>query len=262
MQAGQMAYDRAITVFSPDGRLFQVEYAREAVKRGTTTVGMKFKQGVVLIVDKRISSRLIEPQSIDKIFQIDDYVGCATSGLVADARVLVDRARIEAQINKITYGESMTVDNLVKRLCDFKQTFTQYGGVRPFGTSLLIAGVDETGKHLYETDPSGALMAYKAGSIGSGRNAVIGLFEEEYKDDMTLDECIALGLKALDRATDGDLNADAVEVGLVTEKKPFQKMDPKEVSKHVEAFLRTKKADRGDKADKADKGEKGEKAEA
>src|SRR5512136_1390504 len=108
MQAGQMAYDRAITVFSPDGRLFQVEYAREAVKRGTTTVGMKFKQGVVLIVDKRISSRLIEPQSIDKIFQIDESIGCATSGLVADARVLVDRARIEAQINKITYGESMT----------------------------------------------------------------------------------------------------------------------------------------------------------
>ena len=105
-----MAYDRAITVFSPDGRLFQVEYAREAVKRGTTTVGMKYKNGVVLIVDKRISSRLIEPQSIDKIYQIDSNIGCATSGLVADARVLVDRARIEAQINKITYGEPLTVE--------------------------------------------------------------------------------------------------------------------------------------------------------
>jgi len=256
MQAGQMAYDRAITVFSPDGRLFQVEYAREAVKRGTTTVGMKFRQGVVLIVDKRISSRLIEPQSIDKIFQIDESIGCATSGLVADARVLVDRARIEAQINKITYGEAMTVDNLVKRLCDFKQTFTQYGGVRPFGTSLLIAGVDENGKHLYETDPSGALMAYKAGSIGSGRNAVIGLFEEEYKDDMPLDDCIQLGLKALDRATDGDINAEAVEIGLVTEKKPFQKMDPKEVSKHVETFMKTKKAEKSEKADKGEKEEK------
>ncbi len=254
MQAGQMAYDRAITVFSPDGRLFQVEYAREAVKRGTTTVGMKFKSGVLLIVDKRISSRLIEPQSIDKIFQIDENIGCATSGLVADARVLVDRARIESQINKITYGEPMTVDNLVKRLCDFKQTFTQYGGVRPFGTSLLIAGVDETGRHLYETDPSGALMAYKAGSIGSGRNAVIGLFEEEYKDDMNLDDCIQLGLKSLDRATDGDLNAEAVEIGLVTDKKPFQKMDAKEVSKHVEAFMKAKKQAK----DKSEKDEKGE----
>ncbi len=231
-----MAYDRAITVFSPDGRLFQVEYAREAVKRGTTTVGMKYKNGVVFIVDKRISSRLIEAKSIEKIFKIDDNIGCATSGLVADARVLVDRARIEAQINKITYGEHMTVDNLVKRLCDFKQTFTQYGGVRPFGTSLLIAGVDENGRHLYETDPSGALMAYKAGSIGSGRNAVIGLFEDEYKENLSLDGCIALGLKALDKATDADLNAEAVEIGLVTDKKPFQKMDQKDVAKHVSAF--------------------------
>jgi len=235
-----MAYDRAITVFSPDGRLFQVEYAREAVKRGTTTVGMKYKNGVVFIVDKRISSRLIEAKSIDKIFKIDEYIGCATSGLVADARVLVDRARIEAQINKITYGEPMTVDNLVKRLCDFKQTFTQYGGVRPFGTSLLIAGVDEKGKHLYETDPSGALMAYKAGSIGSGRNAVIGLFEDEYKENLSLDACIALGLKALDKATDADLNAEAVEIGLVTDKKPFQKMGPKDVAKHVDAFNKNK----------------------
>ena len=240
MQAGQMAYDRAITVFSPDGRLFQVEYAREAVKRGTTTVGMKFKQGVVLIVDKRISSRLIEPQSIDKIFQIDEHIGCATSGLVADARVLVDRARIEAQVNKITYGESMSVDNLVKRLCDFKQTFTQYGGVRPFGTSLLLAGVDENGRHLYETDPSGALMAYKAGSIGSGRNAVIGLFEDEFQENLTMDKCIALGLKALDKATDADLNADAVEIGIVTKKISFKKMDPVDVAKHVTSFNTSK----------------------
>ena len=160
MQAGQMAYDRAITVFSPDGRLFQVEYAREAVKRGTTTVGLKFKDGVVLIIDKRISSRLIEPSSIDKIFKIDEHVGCATSGLVADARVLVDRARIEAQINKITYAERIPVEVLVKKICDFKQNYTQYGGVRPFGTALLVAGVDETGTHLFETDPRGALMAY------------------------------------------------------------------------------------------------------
>ena len=235
-----MAYDRAITVFSPDGRLFQVEYAREAVKRGTTTVGMKFKQGVILIVDKRIASRLIEPRSIDKIFRIDEYVGCATSGLVADARVLVDRARIESQINKITYGEPLAVDILVKRLCDFKQTFTQYGGVRPFGTSLLIAGVDENGRHLYETDPSGALMAYKAGSIGSGRNAVIGLFEDEYQENMTMDKCIALGLKALDKATDTDLNADAVEIGIVTKKRSFEKIDSKEVAKHVSSLNASK----------------------
>ena len=187
MQPGQMAYDRAITVFSPDGRLFQVEYAREAVKRGTTTVGLKFKDGVVLIVDKRIASRLMEPKSIEKIFKIDHHIGCATSGLVADARILVDQARVIAQVNKITYDENMGVEELVKRICDYKQNYTQYGGVRPFGTALLVAGVDELGEHLFETDPSGALVSYKAGSIGAGRNVVMEVFEEQYAEGMSND---------------------------------------------------------------------------
>ena len=141
MQAGHMAYDRAITVFSPDGRLFQVEYAREAVKRGTTTVGVKFKDGAVLIVDKYRPgrSKLIEPTSIEKIFKIDNHIGCATSGLVADARALVDRARIECQVNSFNYSENLAVESLVKKLCDFKQSYTQYGGVRPFGTAMLVA---------------------------------------------------------------------------------------------------------------------------
>src|SRR5713226_5883522 len=169
MQPGQMAYDRAITVFSPDGRLFQVEYARVAVTRGNTTVGLKFKNGIVLMADKKIGSRLVETSSIEKIFQIDDHVGAATSGLVADARVLVDYARLVAQINKVTYSEKIGVDLLVKRICDYKQNYTQYGGVRPFGTALLVAGVDDLGTHLFETDPSGALVSYKAGSNGPGR---------------------------------------------------------------------------------------------
>lgn len=237
MQAGQMAYDRAITVFSPDGRLFQVEYAREAVKRGTTTVGLKFKDGVVLIIDKRISSRLIEPSSIEKIFKIDEHIGCATSGLVADARVLVDRARVEAQINKITYSEKIPVEVLVRKICDFKQNYTQYGGVRPFGTALLVAGVGETGIHLFETDPSGALMAYKAGSIGSGRNTVLNVFEEKYEDNMNLKDTISLGIEALDKATEGEMKVEAVEIGLVTKKDPFHKMDPKDVEKYVRETL-------------------------
>ncbi|MBM4248679.1 MAG: archaeal proteasome endopeptidase complex subunit alpha [Euryarchaeota archaeon] len=225
-----MAYDRAITVFSPDGRLFQVEYAREAVKRGTTTVGLKYKEGVVLIIDKRISSRLIEAKSIDKIFRIDTHVGCATSGLVADARVLVDRARIEAQIHKITYNEQIPVEVLVKRICDFKQNYTQYGGVRPFGTALLVAGVDEQGTHLFETDPSGALMAYKAGSIGAGRNTVMGVFEEKYQDNLTLDAAIGLGMEALTKASEGEIKPETVEIGLVQAGETFRKLDADDVA--------------------------------
>lgn len=234
MQPGNMAYDRAITVFSPDGRLFQVEYAREAVKRGTTTVGLKYRDGAILIIDKRITSPLIVPSSIEKIFKIDEYIGCATSGLVADARVLVDRARIESQINKITYNERIPVDVLVKKICDFKQNYTQYGGVRPFGTALLIAGVDEKGVHLYETDPSGAMMSYKAGSIGSGRSTVMEIFEEKYKGNMSMDQTINLGLSALLAATDeNNLNTMAIEIGVVKKNQPFDKMDVKKVIKYV-----------------------------
>ncbi|UCE81564.1 MAG: archaeal proteasome endopeptidase complex subunit alpha [Methanobacteriota archaeon] len=234
MQPGQMAYDRAITVFSPDGRLFQVEYAREAVKRGTTTVGMKFNDGVALIVDKRIASKLIESKSIEKIFQIDEHIGCATSGLVADARVLVDHARVVAQINKVTYAEKIDIETLVKRLCDFKQNYTQYGGVRPFGTALLVAGVDEAGAHLFETDPSGALVAYKAGSIGAGKNAIMDVFEEEYEDGMSMDEAILLGLRALTKATEEKLSTKAVEIGVVKADESFRKLTDTEVDAYVD----------------------------
>ena len=237
MQPGNMAYDRAITVFSPDGRLFQVEYAREAVKRGTTTVGIKFKDGVILIIDKRITSPLIEPDSIEKIFKIDEYIGCATSGLVADARVLVGRARVECQINKITYSERIPVEVLVKKICDFKQNYTQYGGVRPFGTALLMAGVDQEGVHLYETDPSGAMMSYKAGSIGSGRSIVMEMFENRYKPNMPMKDAIILGLESLLAATDeGTLNTMAVEIGLVRVDHPFNKMDPVKVANYINSL--------------------------
>ncbi len=233
MQPGQMAYDRAITVFSPDGRLFQVEYAREAVKRGTTTVGLKFKDGVALIIDKRVTSRLIEPTSIEKIFQIDQHIGCATSGLVADARALVDYARITSQINRVTYNERVSVEQLVKKICDYKQNYTQFGGVRPFGTALLVAGVDEFGSHLFETDPSGALMAYKAGSIGAGRNVVIEIFEDKYKESMPMADSILLGLEALQKATEGEPHTLSVEIGVVKGKEAFRKLESKEVEKFV-----------------------------
>ena len=228
-----MAYDRAITVFSPDGRLFQVEYAREAVKRGTTTVGVKFKDGVVLIVDKRLSSKLIEPESIEKIFKIDSHIGCATSGLVADARALVDRARIECQVNTFNYSEDLAVESLVKKICDFKQSYTQYGGVRPFGTAMLMAGIDASGPHLYETDPSGAMMAYKAGGIGAGRNEVMEVFEKDFKDNMTQNQAVNLGLKALSAANENNLKSEVVEIAIINPEKEFHTLNSEEVGKAV-----------------------------
>jgi proteasome alpha subunit len=233
MQPSGRGYDHGITTFSPDGRLFQVEYARESVKRGTTTVGLKYRGGVLLIVDKRIASRLIIPESIDKVYKIDDHIGFATSGLVADARQLVARARAECQINRITYSDKVPVDILTKKICNFKQSFTQYGGTRPFGTALLIAGVDDNGIHLYETDPSGAYQSYHAGAVGRGRNSVVDYFERKWKKNMTQNAAIKLGLEALRSSLDEDLNKNAVQIAVLN-KDGFRLMDQEETIGHID----------------------------
>lgn len=230
----QMGYDRAITVFSPDGRLFQVEYAREAVKRGTTAIGIKARDGVALLVDKRLTSRLLEGGSVEKIFQLDDHIGAATSGLVADARMLVDRGRLEAQINKIVYDEPIDVETLAKKICDFKQAYTQLGGLRPFGTALLIGGVYNGNSFLFETDPSGALLEYKATAIGSGRSVVIEHLEQDYKEGLSIEDAIVLGLEALYKVTEGKLDITTVDAGLAeSAKKEFRILKADELEPYI-----------------------------
>ncbi|MFQ5800830.1 MAG: archaeal proteasome endopeptidase complex subunit alpha [Candidatus Hydrothermarchaeales archaeon] len=233
-----MGYDRAITVFSPDGRLFQVEYAREAVKRGTTSIGLKCKGGIVLAIDKRVTSKLVEAGSLEKIYQIDDHIGAATCGLVADARVLVDKARIEAQVNRITYNEPIDITVLVKKICDFKQLYTQHGGVRPFGVALLIAGVTDVPR-LFETDPSGALIEYKATAIGSGRNTAMEIFEEKYKEEMDINGAIDLALETLYKVTEEKISETTVEIAVIDSKtKTYRKLSPEEVKEHISKIVK------------------------
>ncbi|MDP2836089.1 MAG: archaeal proteasome endopeptidase complex subunit alpha [Methanobacteriaceae archaeon] len=239
MQPLQSAgYDRAITVFSPDGRLFQVEYAREAVKRGTTSLGVKSREGIVLVVDKRPTSKLVEPKSIEKIFQIDQHIGAATSGLVADARAIIEKARIEAQVNRITYNEPIRVETLSKKICDMKQMYTQHGGVRPFGSALIIGGVNGKGCRLFETDPSGALIEYKATAIGAGRQVAMEEFEKKYEEDMTLTDAIELALDAVYEATEGKTTPESVEIAVIDAKdKKYRKLSEEEIKDHVEELL-------------------------
>lgn len=235
-------YDRAITVFSPDGRLFQVEYAREAVKRGTTSLGVKCPEGIVLLVDKKPTSKLVEPKSIEKIFEIDTHIGAATSGLVADARAIIERARTESQINKITYNEPIRVEALAKKICDMKQLYTQNGGVRPFGSALIIGGITKKGCKLFETDPSGALIEYKATAIGSGRQPALEVFEKDYRDDLTLDEAIDLALDAVYESTDGKTTTETVEIAIIDAKdSKYKKVSDEIVKEKVEQLLSRKK---------------------
>lgn len=248
MMQSQQGYDVASTVFSPDGRLFQVEYAREAVKRGTTAVGVRFKQGVVVAAEKRIASHLVEPGSVEKIFKLEHHIGCATSGLVADARALVDRVRVDAQMHRITYQEPIPVLSLVQRISDFKRSFTQHGGARPFGTALLVAGVDETGPRLFETDPSGALLEYRAGAVGAGRGKALEYFEQNYKEGVDEKEAVRMALAALASATEVDSAvAGAVEVGVVAKDHPFRLLETDQVEK-----VRKQLKAEGGKSEKSD----------
>ena len=229
-------YDRAITVFSPDGRLYQVQYAEEAVKRGATAVGIKTKDAVVVLVERRISSKLMESKSFEKIFKIDDHICAATSGLIGDARVLVDKARVEAQINHLTYDEPISVDVLAKKIGDLKQMHTQYGGVRPFGASLLIAGVNSEPK-LFVTHPSGALYEYKAYVIGSGKGQVLEVFESDYNENLSMEGAIKLAVKSLNKSIDEGVTVENIECAIITLKdKSFRKLSPAELKPHVDAL--------------------------
>jgi proteasome alpha subunit len=226
------AYDRAITVFSPDGRLFQVEYAKEAVRRGATAMGVVCADAVILVAHKNIASNLLVFESMKKIFRIDNHIAVTASGLVADARRLVDMARLEAQRHRLLYNEPINVESVSKSLCDTMQTYTQYGGVRPFGVSLLIAGVDSEPR-LYEAEPSGALTGYKAGSIGSGKKEVDEFFEKEYKDGLSVDDGIGLAIRALKKTTDSKLKAENLDIAVIEEGKKLKMLSDEEVGRYL-----------------------------
>ena len=200
-------YDSAITVYSPDGRIYQVEYAREVVKRGTTVVGVTASDGIGLLAGRRDGSRLAIQDSVEKIFQIDDHIACASCGLVADARALVSTARLIAARHKFVYGAPIEVEGLTRDLSDMMHSFTQSGGARPYGVSLLIGGLNERSR-LYETDPSGAFVGYKASAVGNRRSEVMEKLEAAYRPDLTLDDAVPLAYKALMEAREvGDQGA-------------------------------------------------------
>lgn len=234
-QAQQQAYDRGITIFSPDGRLYQVEYAREAVKRGTASIGIRTTEGVVLAVDKRIRSPLMERDSVEKIHKADRHIGIASAGHVADARQLVDYARQQAQLNRLRYGEAIEVETLTKTVTDYIQQYTQVGGARPFGVSLIIGGVTNGEPYLYETDPSGTPYEWKALAVGADRADLQEFLEEQYVDDLALDDGIGLGAEALARVNEGALTpADIGLATIDTESGRFFRLSDEEVREYLE----------------------------
>ncbi len=196
MLPAQQGYDRAITVFSPDGRLYQVEYAIETVRRGTIAVGIKSKEGIVIAVEEKPRKLQISDVA-QKIFQIDDHVGVAAAGYIPDARSQVDNARFFSQSYKLIYDEPVEVETIAKHLADQSQQYTQYAGVRPFGVSLILGGVINKKPQVYLTDPSGTYISYDAIAIGSGSDQVTDFLEKSYASDLSLDEASALAVAGI-----------------------------------------------------------------
>jgi len=234
-QAQQQAYDRGITIFSPDGRLYQVEYAREAVKRGSASIGVRTEGGVVLAVDKHTRSPLMEQTSVEKLHKSDDHIGIASAGHVADARQLIDFARRESQVNRLRYGEPIGVETLTKEVTDHIQQYTQVGGARPFGVALIIGGIENGEPRLYETDPSGTPYEWKALAVGSDRGEIQDYLESNYSEGMDLDGGIDLALKALGTVNDDELSPTGVGLATVdVETERFRMLDDDEVEGYLD----------------------------
>jgi proteasome alpha subunit len=192
----RQAYDRGVSLWSPDGRIYQVEYAREAVKRGSPSVGIRVKDAVVLAAARRVHSELLEPRSIEKLHRVDDHHGVASAGHVADARQLVGVARRAAQVERLRYGEPITTDQLTTEISEHIQEYTQSGGTRPYGAALLAGGYDERPR-LFETDPSGTPYEWTAKVVGGRSEQIQEHLEERYSEEMSVHETVALAADVL-----------------------------------------------------------------
>jgi len=216
----QQGYDRALTLFSPDGRLFQVEYAKEAVNNGAPVLGMVFKDGLLMAGYRRINNKLVIAESVRKIFLIEPHIIVGTSGWVADARRLIEFAQKVVQNYKMTYNEVPTVDYVCREVSNVFQAYTQYGGTRPFGTALLFAGIDNKAIKLFETDPSGAMIQYRATAIGAGKSKVMDYLTKNYKETLTLNDAIKLAVKALSTAEEEQFDKNNIEISYATFENP------------------------------------------
>ena len=229
-----MGYDRAITVFSPDGRLLQVEYARKTVQQGTPAVGIVCKDSVILVADKRIIDKLVVPSSIEKVAQIDEHIGATMSGLISDGRVLMERAQDEAQQHMMVYNEPIDVLSLVKKVCNQKQMYTQYAGIRPFGVSLLVGGIDKDVPKLFVTEPSGIFFEYRATAIGKNAEAINNMLEKKYKNGMNIKEGMNLAVSALKKSLGAKFDIERIDVAVVSKKtKGFSRLSKEDILNYI-----------------------------
>lgn len=230
---GESQYSFSLTTFSPSGKLVQIEYALNAVNAGATSLGIKATNGVVLATEKKLPSILVDESTVQKISLVTPNMGVTYSGMGPDSRVLVRKARKSGQIYYRQYHEQIPVAQLVRETATVMQEFTQSGGVRPFGVSLMMAGYDENGPQLYQVDPSGSYFAWKASAIGKNMVNAKAFLEKRYNEELELEDAIHTALLTIKEGFEGELSGDNVEVGIVGEDRKFRVLSAEEVADYL-----------------------------
>ena len=230
MYPNVQAYDRGV-MFNPDGRLFQVEYAKEAVRKGATSIGLIAKDSVIFVAHKNITEPLAIPSTIQKVFRVDSHIGATYSGMVADGLHLIDFARGRAQNHRLIYDDVKSVEALSREASAYMMQATQYGGLRPYAVSLLMGGMDD-GPKLFEIEPGASFLGYKADAIGSGKKVATEMLMKEYKENMNFDDAVSLGVKILKKISEDKLNAESIDIGYIRDSDEYQLMTQDELKNY------------------------------
>ncbi len=234
MQHQAMGYDRAATMFSPDGHLLQVEYAEKTVKLGSNSVGLVCKDGVVLIADKRIRDKLIAPESAMKVFEIDEHVMASAAGIASDARVLIDKSRLLAQQHRVSYNSPIEPISVIQMIADNKQLYTQYGGARPYGVAMMVAGVSKNKAHLYTSDITGNFFSYRANAIGENDEQIKEELRKDFNESMSMDEGLKFVMKIFKDILGKNFETVRFDVAMVPSKEgKIVRLNPEDLKKYV-----------------------------
>jgi len=232
MQHQVMGYDRAATMFSPDGHILQVEYAERTVRLGSASIGIVCRDGVVIVADKKIRDSLIVSKSVNKVYEIDNHIAASAAGILSDARILVERAQLSAQQHRVTFDSPIDTESIIKEIANIMQTFTQYPGARPFGVSLMVAGVNSE-SNIYVSDVTGNYVSYKATAIGENDEKIKEKLRKAYKEDMKTSEAIKLALRIFKEILGKNFNLERFDVGFIENtNKKLKRLSGEELRKY------------------------------
>ncbi|MBU2612319.1 MAG: archaeal proteasome endopeptidase complex subunit alpha [Nanoarchaeota archaeon] len=230
MQHQQMGYDRTATMFSPEGHLLQVEYAEKTVRLGSSSIGMVCSDGVFILADKRNDDVLVVPESAQKVYEIDAHIISSVAGIISDARVLIDKAQLLAQQHRLTYDSAIEPELIIKEISNLKQQFTQYGGARPFGVSVMVAGLQDEKGRLFTSDITGNYYEYYSNAIGEKDSEIKDILREKYKKELTLKKGIDLAIEAMKKAKAEKFKIDKLEIAYLEDgKEEIKRLEGKKI---------------------------------